>query len=139
MFEKAKRQIDSLGARLGRVKRGALLVALALGSATPGTASADTVSSSQLSRVIDSYRPVVRRTCWRPALESKGSEGAVSARVQLDIVVGPSGSVDMITATGAEQSFPGLSTCIASALRRSQFPASGATTPVKAVFMFLEQ
>jgi hypothetical protein len=139
MIAKTSEKKDSLGARARQVALCASLLTLALGGATPSVAEADTVAPGQLSRVMDSYRPAVRRACWGPVLEAKGSEGTVSARVQLDIVISPSGSVDVLAASGAEQSFPGLSMCVAGAMRKSRFPASSVATPLRAVFMFLEQ
>lgn len=81
---------------------------------------------------------MIRRKCWQPALDSRAGFGP-SARVTAQILIGPSGDVQMASASGAESDYPGLSSCIASRVKGWKFPASSSSTPVKIPFVFAAQ
>jgi hypothetical protein len=119
--------------------RGALLLVFCLVSASGRQAAAEPLSPRVISRVIESRRLAVRHTCWEPALEMRRAGGTVTARVQASFVIASSGKVESITATGAEQTFPGLSICIAASIQRWKFPSSDKPTPIKMPFLFVGQ
>ena len=110
-----------------------------LASAAGHTATADNLSASEIARVIDASRAVVRRECWQPAVDARGGDGLVSARVVTSLVISASGEVASITASGAEQRFPGLSSCVAAAVRRRKFPPGDTPTTIKVPFLFATQ
>jgi predicted Zn finger-like uncharacterized protein len=97
------------------------------------------LSQGEISGVVASNQPVIRRNCWQPALDARAKDGASNARVSAHIVIGPSGSVQSVSAGGGEKDFPGLSSCIASRIRGWKFPASSGSTPVDVPFVFAAQ
>jgi predicted Zn finger-like uncharacterized protein len=97
------------------------------------------LSQSEISSVVSSNQATIRRKCWQPALEARSRDGATTARVQARIVIGPSGSVQSATASGAERDFPGLSSCIQGKVQGWKFPASGGTSTVSVPFVFAAQ
>jgi hypothetical protein len=108
------------------------------GAAGPGP-SGGQLSAGEISGVVEQNRPLVKRKCWQPALDARTNSGAASARVFASLTIGPSGSVQAVTAGGAEKDFPGLASCIASRIKGWKFPASGGTTPVNVPFVFASQ
>lgn len=111
--------------------------------ATPTNTTADPslgqLSAGEIQGVVASNQARVRKRCWQPALDSAGSNVSPNARVQGRIVIGPSGSVDSASASGAEKDFPGLSSCIAGQMKGWKFPPSGGSTPVNVPFVFAGQ
>jgi hypothetical protein len=95
------------------------------------------LSEGEINGVVAQNRPLIKRKCWDPAVSSKSGSG--SARVSASIVIGPSGSVQSVSASGSEKDFPGLSGCIASKIKGWKFPASNGTTPVNIPFVFASQ
>ncbi len=111
--------------------------------ATPTNPTSDPslgqLSAGEIQGVVSSNQARVRKRCWQPALDSAGANASPNARVQGRIVIGPSGSVDSATASGAEKDFPGLSSCIAGQMKGWKFPPSGGSTPVNVPFVFAGQ
>ena len=83
-------------------------------------------------------QPIIRRKCWQGALDAMSGPGP-SARVMAKIVIGASGSVESATASGAENDYPGLSSCIAARVKTWKFPPSSGSTPVNIPFVFAAQ
>jgi hypothetical protein len=108
-------------------------------SGPAGGSSGGQLSQSEISGVVSSNQATIRRKCWQPALESRSKDGRATARVQARIVIGPSGSVQSVRASGAEGDFPGLSSCIQGKVQGWKFPASGSTSTVDVPFVFAAQ
>ncbi|HVK64157.1 MAG TPA: AgmX/PglI C-terminal domain-containing protein, partial [Polyangium sp.] len=102
-------------------------------------AGAGQLSTGEISGVVEANRPLVKRRCWQPALDATKGMGGSSARVSASIVIGPSGTVQLVSASGAEKDYPGLSSCIAARIKGWKFPASGGSTPVNIPFVFAAQ
>ena len=92
-----------------------------------------------MSAVVEQNRPLVKRRCWQPALDSHKGMGASTARVSASVTIAPSGAVQSVSASGAEKDYPGLASCIAGRIKGWKFPASGGTTPVNIPFVFAAQ
>ncbi|MDI1481525.1 AgmX/PglI C-terminal domain-containing protein [Polyangium sp. y55x31] len=105
----------------------------------PQTAGTGQLSAGEISGVVEANRPLVKRRCWQPALDATKGMGGSSARVSASIVIAPSGTVQSVSASGAEKDYPGLSSCIASRIKAWKFPASGGSTPVNIPFVFAAQ
>ncbi|MDC3959358.1 AgmX/PglI C-terminal domain-containing protein [Polyangium jinanense] len=105
----------------------------------PQTAGAGQLSTGEISAVVEANRPLVKRRCWQPALDATKGMGGSSARVSASIVIAPSGTVQSVSASGAEKDYPGLSSCIAGRIKGWKFPASGGSTPVNIPFVFAAQ
>lgn len=103
-----------------------------------GGGGATGLSGSEVNSVVAAGQPTLRRKCWQPALDAVAGSGP-SARVQVNLVVAPSGAVQSVTASGAERDYPGLSSCLAGRIKGWQFPPSGGTTPVSIPFHFAPQ
>jgi hypothetical protein len=104
----------------------------------PSNAGGGQLSAGEINGVVSGGQALIRRKCWQPALDGRAGAGP-SARVNVSIVIGPTGSVQSASASGAEKEYPGLSSCIASRIKGWQFPASGGTTPVNIPFFFAAQ
>jgi hypothetical protein len=104
-------------------------------AAPPGTE----LGAGQLQSTVARYTGGVKRSCWQPALDTRNNDAPTSARVNVTIVVAPSGNVQDVTTSGDPRGYPGLANCIAGRVRGWQFPqASGATT-LNVPFVFAAQ
>jgi hypothetical protein len=111
---------------------------------TTGPGAATGAGQGQLSQgeilgVVNQNQPLIRRKCWQPALDARAKEGPTSAKVNANIVIGPSGDVQSVSAGGAEKDFPGLSSCIGARIKGWKFPPSGGTTTANVPFVFAGQ
>ncbi|WP_437757977.1 GYF domain-containing protein [Sorangium sp. So ce1389] len=97
------------------------------------------LSQGEISSVVESNRPSVRRHCWQPALDARASNASTTARVSASVVIGASGAVQSVSAGGSEKDYPGLSSCIASRIKSWRFPPSSGSTPVTIPFVFAAQ
>jgi hypothetical protein len=97
------------------------------------------LSQAEIEAIVRKNQPGVRHRCWQQALDSRAGTGPTTVRVSAQIVIGPSGAVQSATAGGAENEFPGLSSCIAARLKAWSFPPSSGSTPVKIPFVFAAQ
>ncbi len=59
-----------------------------------------------------------------------------SAKVAVSIIVGKSGAVKSVSASGGKK-YPGLASCVKSRVQNWRFPPSGADTPISVSFNFL--
>ncbi len=96
------------------------------------------LSSGEISGVVERNRPLIKRRCWQPEVAARQGMGG-SARVNTSFTVGPSGAVQSASASGAENDYPGLSSCIAGQIRAWKFPPSASSTPVNVPFVFAAQ
>jgi len=97
------------------------------------------LSAGEMNGVVAANTPRVRRKCWQPALDGAPPSGPKSARVNVNISIGPSGNVDSASASGTERDFPGLAQCVAQMVQNWKFPASGGSTQVNVPFHFAGQ
>jgi hypothetical protein len=97
------------------------------------------LSAGEINGVVTANQPRIRRKCWQPALDGSPPSGPKSARINVNLTIGPSGNVESASASGAERDFPGLSSCVASSVQTWKFPASGGSTPVQVPFHFAGQ
>jgi hypothetical protein len=110
-----------------------------VGDSTPPAGGGQGLDSSQLERTVSRYKGAVKRRCWQPALDTRAKDAPTSARVSATITIGPSGSVQNVTASGDPNGYRGLSACISSSIRTWQFPASGGVTTAAVPFVFAAQ
>jgi predicted Zn finger-like uncharacterized protein len=110
------------------------------GSTTPVSGGGGSqLDSGQIQGTVSRYTGSVKRSCWQPALDSRDPSAPPSARVQVTITVGPSGSVQNATTNGDPRGYPGLANCIAGRVRSWQFPPSSGTTTAVVPFVFAAQ
>jgi hypothetical protein len=110
------------------------------GPGSPGaTAGQGQLSTGEIQGVVSQNQPLVKRKCWQPALDARTGTGPASAKVTANLVIGASGNVDSVSASGGEKDFPGLSSCVAGRIKGWKFPASGGSTPVAVPFVFAGQ
>jgi hypothetical protein len=103
-----------------------------------GSGVATQLSTGEINGVVAQNQALIRRKCWQPALDSRAGWGP-SARVNAKILIGPSGDVQTASASGAENDYPGLSSCIAARVKGWKFPPSSSSTPVNIPFVFAAQ
>jgi len=97
------------------------------------------LDSSAIQQTVGKYTGSVKRSCWQPALDARAKDAPTSARVNVSIVVAPSGSVQSVSTSGDPKGYPGLASCIASRVKGWQFPASSGSTTVNVPFVFAAQ
>ncbi|MBK8998288.1 MAG: zinc-ribbon domain-containing protein [Myxococcales bacterium] len=97
------------------------------------------LDSGEIQKTVSKYTSSVKRSCWQPALDARSKDAPTSARVNVAIVVSPSGSVQSVSTSGDPKGYPGLASCIAARVKAWQFPASSGTTTVNVPFVFAAQ
>jgi len=107
------------------------------GNAPPS--STQQLDSTSVQRTVSRYTSSVKRSCWQPALDTRAKDAPTSARVNVTITVGSSGSVQNVSTSGEPRGYRGLAGCIASRVRGWQFPVSSGTTTVNVPFVFAAQ
>ncbi|MEJ7734937.1 MAG: AgmX/PglI C-terminal domain-containing protein [Polyangiaceae bacterium] len=103
------------------------------------TAGQGQLSAGEIQGVVSQNQALVKRKCWQPALDARTGTGPASTKVTANLVIGPSGNVDSVSAGGGEKDFPGLSSCVAGRIKGWKFPPSGGSTPVSVPFVFAGQ
>lgn len=96
------------------------------------------LTQGEISGVVERNRALIRRQCWQPEVQASQGMGG-SARVQTSFTITTAGSVQGVSAHGAEDNYPGLAPCIAARIRGWQFPPSASSTPVNVPFVFAAQ
>jgi hypothetical protein len=109
------------------------------GSESGSASTGQQLDSTTIQRTVSRYTGSVKRSCWQPALDTRTQDAPTSARVNVTITVGPSGSVQNASTSGEPQGYRGLASCIGSRVRGWQFPASGGTTTINVPFVFAAQ
>lgn len=107
-------------------------------NSTPSSAG-QPLDSGTIQRTVSRYTGSVKRSCWQPALDTRSQDAPTSARVNVTITVGASGSVQSVSTSGEPNGYRGLAGCIASRVRGWQFPASSGNTTVNVPFVFAAQ
>jgi predicted Zn finger-like uncharacterized protein len=110
------------------------------GGPTPGGGGGGTeqLSQSDVQRVVNNGKNSLKRACWEPALAARSANAPSSARVTVNIVIGPDGRVRSANATGGD-GYPGLASCIGGRVRSWVFPPSSGETTVAPSFTFVPQ
>ncbi len=106
---------------------------------TSGGSSGKALDSAEIQKTVGKYTGSVKRSCWQPALDGRSKDAPTSARVNVAIVVAPSGSVQSVSTSGDPKGYPGLAGCIAARVKAWQFPSSSGTTTVNVPFVFAAQ
>ena len=97
------------------------------------------LDSTAVQRTVSRYTGSVRRSCWQPALNTRGKNAPSSARVSVTIHVSATGRVRGVSTSGDPRGYHGLASCIGSRVRGWQFPASDGVTTVNVPFVFAAQ
>ena len=97
------------------------------------------LSAGEIQGVVSQNQAMVRRKCWQPALEARSANAPMTARVNGSLTIGPSGSVESASASGAERDYPGLSSCIQARMKNWKFPPAGGSQQVNVPFVFAGQ
>lgn len=92
------------------------------------------LNAQQLSSVVSRNRPSLTR-CYETAI--RGSRNAPSARINVTVTVGRSGTVTRVSAAGG--SIPGLTNCVEQSVRRWRFPSSGQSVETSFPVVFSPQ
>jgi hypothetical protein len=106
--------------------------------ATAGGGGGEKLTGEQISAVVNGGRNALKRACWEPALAARPANGPSSARVVVNMMIGPDGRVQSANATGGD-GFPSLASCIGSRVRSWSFPQSQTTTQTAPAFNFVAQ
>jgi predicted Zn finger-like uncharacterized protein len=109
------------------------------GDDAPAAPKGRELSSAEIQRTIAANQGSVRNGCWQPALNARESSAPSSARVNVTLTVGPSGSVERVSSGGDPPGYPGLAACIERRVRGFTFPRSEAPTTVNVPFVFASQ
>ncbi len=107
------------------------LVPLPMDSTAGPSAGMGVFDQGAIERVVNSRKAGVKRQC----LERSSSTSATT-KVTAMLTIGPTGSVQNVTATGNE---PAVSKCIEQQLRAWSFPAPGEVKQVQIPFVFVRQ
>lgn len=94
------------------------------------------LTAKQLEAVISAGMPRIKQRCWQPALDARAPGQQPLARVFMSMTIDASGSVINVETKGEAPGFPGLSACIADAMRTWKFPRSAGSTTVNLPFEF---
>jgi len=97
------------------------------------------LSSERVQAAVARYTPSVKRACWQSALDTRERDAPTTARVNVTIVVLPSGAVQTATAGDEPRGYQGLTACVTARVRGWQFPAAGGTTTIHVPFVFAAQ
>jgi hypothetical protein len=98
------------------------------------------LDGSQIQQTVAHYTGGVKRRCWQPALDARAKDAPMTARVNVVITIGGTGTVQNVTTTGGDpRGYTGLANCIVSSVRSWQFPAAGGTTIANVPFVFAGQ
>jgi len=97
------------------------------------------LDGEQVHSAVARYTPSVKRACWQSALDTRERDAPTTARVNVTIVVLPSGSVQTATAGDDPRGYQGLSACVTSRVRGWQFPPTGNATTIHIPFVFAAQ
>jgi TonB family protein len=108
-------------------------------TSTTGGGGGQPLESGEIQKTVSKYTSSVKRSCWQPALDARSKDAPTSARVNVAIVVSPSGSVQSVSTSGDPKGYPGLASCIAARVKSWQFPASSGQTTVNVPFVFAAQ
>jgi hypothetical protein len=109
------------------------------GGPSGSTSGGAQLDGSQIQSTVSRYTGSVKRRCWQPALDARARDAPMTAKVTVNITVGPTGSVQNASTSGDPRGYTGLANCIASSVRSWQFPASGGTTIANVPFVFAGQ
>ena len=108
-------------------------------SSNPGSTGGQPLDSGEIQKTVGKYTGSVKRSCWQPALDARSKDAPTSARVNVAIVVSPSGSVQSVSTSGDPKGYPGLASCIAARVKGWQFASSSGSTTVNVPFVFAAQ
>jgi len=92
----------------------------------------------EINATVERNRAFIRQKCWEPALEGRSKPGRAQARVEASLTVAPTGAVESVSAA-QDESFPGLSDCIQTAVKNWKFPQARDKTTVEVPFVFAGQ
>lgn len=104
-----------------------------------GSGAQSQLSEGEINGVVSRNKPIITRRCWTPAYDARASNAPKSARVSASVTIGPSGSVQSVSASGASDHYPSLASCVAGSIRGWTFPPSGGSTTVNIPFVFSGQ
>ena len=96
------------------------------------------LTQGEIEGVVTRNKPGITRRCWGPAYDARDANAPKSAKVNVSLTIGPSGSVQSSSASGGDH-FPGLASCVGGAVKGWQFKPSDGTTPVNIPFSFNQQ
>jgi hypothetical protein len=104
------------------------------GPGESGDGSGQGLTQDQVQSVVNRNRHAVSTKC----MSFVSGKGGGSAKVGVTLVVGPSGAVQSVSASGGGE-YPGLASCVKSRVANWSFPSSGASTTVNIPFHFVTQ
>ncbi|MCA9581222.1 MAG: zinc-ribbon domain-containing protein [Myxococcales bacterium] len=95
------------------------------------TASGGSLSADQLRSVVSKNQTSIKR-CWETTLRAVGK--ASDVRATINLTIGASGTVQKVSASGAN--LPGLGKCLEGAVKRWRFPTAGEATSTQFPVVF---
>lgn len=108
-----------------------------LPTATPQPAPG--LGKREIGAVVRAGRTAVSRRCWQPALAQRAFDAPPLVKVTLLLRVNPAGAVESVRAASDAHGYPGLPSCLESAVRAWTFPASDGPTDVRVPFVFSDR
>lgn len=104
------------------------------------TGGGGALGAAEAEGVVARNSPRVRRACWDQQVAARPSDAPRSVKVNVTVKVAPSGKVSSATASGGnEKYYPGLTSCVQSAVSGWSFPTSGEGGTFNVPFSFNAQ
>jgi len=101
--------------------------------------SGGTLSEGEINGVVARGKPGITRRCWTPAYDARPNDAPKSAKVNASVKIGPSGSVQSVSASGGGSGYPSLASCVQGSIKSWQFPPSDGGATVNIPFVFSGQ
>jgi hypothetical protein len=108
-------------------------------STAPAPSGGGQLTEGEINGVVARSKPGITRRCWMPAYYARSQSAPPNAKVNVSLTVGPSGSVQSVSASGAEAHYPGLASCVAGSVKAWQFPPSDEGAKISIPFSFSGQ
>lgn len=105
---------------------------------TPSTKGA-ALGARAIQATVKRFQPGIKRSCWQPQLNRRGTDAVGTARVSTTVTVAPTGWVVSVSPEGDPTGYPGLATCIAGRVKTWKFPRAATETTVVIPFVFAAQ
>ncbi len=109
-------------------------------TADTSTGGGGALGAAEAEGVVARNSPRVRRACWDQQVAARPSDAPRSVKVNVTVKVAPNGKVSSATASGGnEKYYPGLTSCVQSAVSGWSFPTSGEGGTFNVPFSFNAQ
>ncbi|MES1182783.1 MAG: AgmX/PglI C-terminal domain-containing protein [Myxococcales bacterium] len=94
------------------------------------------LTAEHISPVVAAATPRVKTRCWQVALDKRGPDAPMTARVLVEAEIEPSGSIASAHTDDAPAGYPELADCVLSVVRTLTFHPASESTIVTIPFVF---